>query len=129
MVRNRLARIVGVAFLGLLGGCQTMASRKHADPPGAYSGVRRSFEIIEDNADSSHPRMMWPLAIAICVVDLPFSAVADTVILPYVLWEEWSAPPGSSAVERHHNVLGTGSYEDRISAGDKQPPSGSSSDP
>jgi uncharacterized protein YceK len=84
---------VGFAAVFILStGCGTVRSLRTpsesiaGDPvKRVYGGIRENCSIIKDNSDSSKLRMLPELAIALRVIDMPFTALADTMVLPYTL--------------------------------------------
>src|SRR5579871_4117070 len=90
---HRAIRLLGLAVFALLGGgCGTVGNLR---PPGesvagdpekrVYGGIRSDLDHVQYNLDSSKPRMLFPLAVALGLFDLPFSFVGDTLTLPYTL--------------------------------------------
>ncbi|MCE9560790.1 MAG: YceK/YidQ family lipoprotein [Planctomycetes bacterium] len=84
---------VGLATTALLSsGCGTV---RNLHPPSesiagdpkkrVYGGVEDNCENIKYNSDSSNPRMLYPVTIALCLIDLPLCAIGDTITLPYTL--------------------------------------------
>ena len=68
--------LLGAAAALLLGGCGTfIGSRCYGDGP--YKGVRYDLDFIALEARAC------PVAVPLYVLDLPFSAAADTVMLPF----------------------------------------------
>ncbi|XBS69748.1 YceK/YidQ family lipoprotein [Acerihabitans sp. KWT182] len=61
----------------LLGGIGCSSVMTHTGPnQGYYPGTRASLEVLEDDDTS------WSM-VPFAAIDLPFSAVLDTVLLPY----------------------------------------------
>jgi uncharacterized protein YceK len=68
----------------LLGGCSTLLTINSGEP---YSGVKCDIVGIQKTFDTSSPYYIlphWAEGI-FSAVDLPFSLVGDTVVLPYTL--------------------------------------------
>lgn len=78
------------ASIGLLSGCSTFAETFSENPhcPGSlvYCGTRVDAYLISvaTDEDAGILRAFWPIAL----IDLPFSVVADTLILPYTLYRD-----------------------------------------
>ena len=78
------------ASLALLTGCSTFAETFSETPhcPGSlvYCGTRVDAYLISvaTDEDAGILRAFWPIAL----IDLPFSVVADTLILPYTLYQD-----------------------------------------
>jgi len=98
---KRALRVAALFALGLLTGCSSFASLNDGCP-GVYSGVKynRAFEesdlvTWQENSDQE----------LLLLVDLPLSAVMDTVLLPYTLFakpgKHTDHGPGCEAVEAH----------------------------
>ncbi|MET1077284.1 MAG: YceK/YidQ family lipoprotein [Pseudomonas sp.] len=82
-----------VVVAGLLSGCSTVAET-FSDPPRcpgrlAYCGTQVDALLISaaTDQDAGVLRALWPIAL----IDLPFSLVADTLILPYTLYRDATA--------------------------------------
>ena len=68
----------------LLSGCGTILS--HADGQGGvYSGASADARLLATVGNETHDIPVVPWAIPFSIFDLPLSAVADTLCLPYVL--------------------------------------------
>lgn len=85
--------LTGLALTGT-GGCSSFMSHSGPDQ-GYYSGTRASARII---ADSNSGWVMRPLA----AIDLPFSAVMDTLLLP---WDYYRSDSDKAADSPHERVL------------------------
>jgi uncharacterized protein YceK len=73
-----------VAAGALLSGCGTIIS--HADGQGGvYSGVSADARLLATVGNETHDIPVVPWAIPLSIFDMPISAVADTLCLPYVL--------------------------------------------
>lgn len=83
-----------VACLSLAGttGCSSIMSHTGPDQ-GYYPGTRASASTV---ADSNSGWVMRPLAL----IDLPFSAVLDTLLLPYDYYRSGKDKTGDSPRER-----------------------------
>ncbi|MEK1941066.1 MAG: YceK/YidQ family lipoprotein [Pseudomonas sp.] len=84
-----MRRIAAAAALVLLSGCSTMAETFDDSArcgPRPYCGSATDIEVIsalgEENAGVF--QVLAPLAL----IDLPFSVVADTLFLPYTLFNQ-----------------------------------------
>lgn len=81
----------------LLSACSTMsetfADRPHCGPSLVYCGTRIDIAVIAAGfiQDSTLVRALGPFA----AIDLPFSLVADTVLLPYAISKDLSNAPSS----------------------------------
>lgn len=75
---------IGLAT-AVLSGCGTAWSFRNEPKPEPYGGVRMLASQIEYNTDRSKPRMLPGVTVVGSALDLPFSAIADTVMLPYTL--------------------------------------------
>lgn len=89
-----LGIILPAAFVALgLSGCGTLRTMKDPNPDGSwiYSGVRDDFSVISDKLKPP-VRNDEAKTAALAFLDLPFSAVADTVrIAPMLILEAaWS---------------------------------------
>ncbi|PNS11235.1 YceK/YidQ family lipoprotein [Mixta theicola] len=73
--KYRLAGLLACSALAGTSGCSSMMSHTGASQ-GYYPGTRASAEILTDDQSS------WALK-PLALVDLPFSAVLDTVLLPW----------------------------------------------
>lgn len=71
-------------LLVLLPGCATVVSINDGEP---YSGVKTDMYGIKDTFNTTKPWYVLPnwAAGIISAIDLPLSAVADTVVLPYTI--------------------------------------------
>ncbi len=75
MIKLGLTGLLTTFALTTLNGCSSMMS--HSGPyQGYYPGTRASAEILADNQTS------WALK-PLALIDLPFSAVLDTLLLPW----------------------------------------------
>jgi uncharacterized protein YceK len=87
-LRNRVGRLlVGsllLFFVGSSSGCLTIVDTTgvHMDGPRVYGGVRLHCTYVFDHSPEVY---WWPLWIPFLLVDVPLSAVADTLILPYTV--------------------------------------------
>jgi uncharacterized protein YceK len=86
-MKSRVAMAVGLAVLAGLSGCGTAANTVFLNEveggKRAYGGVRADWEIVRERGEEgSGANLRAPLWAAI---DMPFSLVADTVTLPYIL--------------------------------------------
>jgi uncharacterized protein YceK len=77
---------------GLLGaGCGSVGGRGKPELyPGVYPGARNDVHFIVHREDNDMPDLWW-----VKLVDLPFSAVLDTVLLPWDV-PYWAFQPCSS---------------------------------
>ncbi|MCX8958419.1 YceK/YidQ family lipoprotein [Erwinia psidii] len=83
--------LAGLALAGT-SGCSSFMSHSGPDQ-GYYSGTRASARVI---ADSNSGWVMRPLA----AIDLPFSAVLDTLLLPWDYYRSGSDKAADSPHER-----------------------------
>jgi uncharacterized protein YceK len=72
--------ILGLASLALCSGCGSMGGRAYGPPQQTYIGVRADSEYVSDG----HP--LW-------LIDMPFSAIADTLLLPFDLCNHKTQTP------------------------------------
>jgi uncharacterized protein YceK len=72
-------------LLLLFSGCATVVSINDGEP---YSGVKTDLYGIKDTFDTTKPWYIMPnwAAGILSTVDLPLSAVADTIVLPYTVF-------------------------------------------
>lgn len=81
----------------LLSACSTMsetfADRPHCGPSLVYCGTR--FDIFIVAAAFSRNTNIYTALGPFAAIDLPFSLVADTVLLPYTISKDLSNAPGS----------------------------------
>ena len=77
----KIPRILIFASLVLCSGCGSFYGRMYGRPNGVYSGVRADTWLAFQG-QPKHP---------LFIIDYPFSAVADTLLLPVDLWPE--SPP------------------------------------
>ncbi|AUX91680.1 YceK/YidQ family lipoprotein [Mixta gaviniae] len=73
--KYRLAGLLACSALFTTSGCSSMMSHTGASQ-GYYPGTRASAEMLTDDGSS------WALK-PLALIDLPFSAVLDTVLLPW----------------------------------------------
>ncbi|MCL2893668.1 YceK/YidQ family lipoprotein [Brenneria tiliae] len=85
--------ITGIGVMAI-SGCSSVMTHTGADQ-GYYPGTRASMDMLRDD-DTSWA--MMPLV----VIDLPFSAVADTLLLPY---DYYRAGRDKNAVSTHDRIL------------------------
>ena len=52
--------------------------------PKPFGGTIDDWDIIGYNLNPNNPRMLWPVTVVCCAVDLPLSIIGDTLTLPYV---------------------------------------------
>jgi uncharacterized protein YceK len=82
--RGALMKIAILPACLLLGGCSTLLTINSGEP---YSGVKCDIAGMQKTFDTSSPYYIlphWAEGI-FSAVDLPFSLVGDTVVLPYTL--------------------------------------------
>ncbi len=82
----------GLIFLfavsALCSGCSTAVTHLgainpcHGHQPPAYSGVRRDARLLTDSEDGPKPSENRVLVIGYSLIDFPFSALGDTLLLP-----------------------------------------------
>ncbi|MGE9553308.1 YceK/YidQ family lipoprotein [Erwinia amylovora] len=92
MKKCRFAGLLTCLSLAGTSGCSSFMSHSGPDQ-GYYSGTRASARIV---ADSNSGWVMRPLA----AIDLPFSAVLDTLLLPYDYYRSGSDKAADSPRER-----------------------------
>ena len=89
---NRKKNRVGISLVGALllfiagssSGCLTLVDSVgvHMDGPRVYGGVRLHGTYVFDHPPKAY---WWPLWIPFLLVDVPLSAIADTLFLPYTV--------------------------------------------
>lgn len=80
--RTTLGRLACITVSLLFAGCASIVSVTGSRDPSPYSGVRLDCQEI------SHCREYWSppwLLVTIDTIDLPLSACADTILLPYTI--------------------------------------------
>ncbi len=82
---------LSAALACLLGGCGTIFDAGTKGPR-IYGGVRTDVETIGGGDPGSHLDATPILRIA-SALDLPFSLAADTLILPYTIFNELTSDP------------------------------------
>ena len=87
--KNKVAGWLICIALGELSGCSSVMTHTGSSQ-GYYSGTQASSEVLLDDESSW---VMKPLA----AIDLPFSAVLDTLLLP---WDYYRADKADSLHER-----------------------------
>ncbi|MBK4714353.1 MULTISPECIES: YceK/YidQ family lipoprotein [Tenebrionibacter/Tenebrionicola group] len=75
MLRSYFHRILFGSAVAVLCGCSSIMTHTGGEP-GYYTGTRASYNMLKDDKTSWG---MKPLA----ALDLPFSAIMDTVLLPW----------------------------------------------
>jgi len=90
--KNQFAGLLACLSLAGTGGCSSFMSHSGPDQ-GYYPGTRASAKIV---ADSNSGWVMRPLA----AIDLPFSAVMDTLLLPWDYYRSGRDNAGDSPRER-----------------------------
>jgi len=73
---------------GLLAGCGTLAQFGQADGPAAFGGFRTDVKSIYQTPGETESFAEAATWLAALVLDLPFSLVADTLVLPYSVFNE-----------------------------------------
>jgi len=81
-VRMPLVATLLLFIVGSSSGCLTIVDSVgvHMDGPRAYGGVRLHCTYVFDHPPEVY---WWPLWIPFLLVDVPMSAIADTLFLPY----------------------------------------------
>ncbi|MEH2921999.1 YceK/YidQ family lipoprotein [Samsonia erythrinae] len=77
-----------------ISGCSSVMTRTGGDQ-GYYSGARASMDMLHDDNTS------WAM-LPLVAIDLPFSAVADTLLLPY---DYYRAGSDEHALSTHERIL------------------------
>ncbi|MCP1438900.1 uncharacterized protein YceK [Erwinia persicina] len=90
--KSRFAGLLACLSLAGTGGCSSFMSHSGPDQ-GYYPGTRASAKIV---TDSDSGWVMRPLA----AIDLPFSAVLDTLLLPFDYYRSGRDKTGDSPRER-----------------------------
>jgi len=94
--------IFGFAMLALCAGCGTVVNHTTdtMTRAGAYSGVRLDADTIsyasQTNSEGSYGVWMIPFL----AIDMPISAVADTLLLPYDLIKDKPQPQPSTDTQK-----------------------------
>jgi len=119
-----LAHIIFIASVGLCSGCRTFWEHSifcSSENP-VYGGTRGNCRDIFHQNDTNQPGQMVKGTVLVSVVDLPFSLVADTLLLPFDLveWSEVSTPdPLKGWTFREFPVVGPARYGARPNILDK----------
>jgi uncharacterized protein YceK len=83
-----------------LTGCGTLCSTSGVSPVGwgerPYGGVRLDVAAVMRDRDCPEPETLgrikqWAAWTCFLAVDVPLSAVADTLLLPVQIWTDWHA--------------------------------------
>lgn len=90
--RTLISFIVAGSGLAATGGCSSVMTHTGADQ-GYYSGTRASLNMLRDDDTS------WAMA-PLVALDLSFSAVMDTLLLPYDYYRADGEKSASSPRER-----------------------------
>lgn len=92
-ISRTIAAAAGLASV-INSGCMSVVTRS-IGPIGPYPGVRSDVELMVDPMKSDVPIPRW-----ICAIDMPFSAVFDTLALPFDLaWQTPSESKDSKSAE------------------------------
>lgn len=100
-------RVVLLLITPLCTGCSTFLTINSGEP---YSGVQCNIEGIRKTFDSSTPYYLMPhwAEGMISAIDLPLSAVGDTVVLPYALLKK-DKPHGVETTRFRKKTIPSGS--------------------
>jgi uncharacterized protein YceK len=94
---RRIAALALFALILTVSGCATAVNLSGYS--GIYGGTRINAEILADNIDEDtklltggtvqgHSEVVSPVFVCACLIDLPFSVVADTLTLPWTVFAE-----------------------------------------
>jgi len=93
---RRMLLTAGCVAAALSAGCGTMANQNgdywhmtcaHHPPSEPYGGVRQDWDLLVSQVGwSVEPKWSRAFTASIALADLPLSATADTVLLPYDVW-------------------------------------------
>lgn len=90
--RNVLFLLAASSSLALTGGCSSVMTHTGGEQ-GYYSGTRANLEVLSDSETS------WAMT-PVVLLDMPFSAVLDTILVPYDYSRSGSDKRASSPRER-----------------------------
>jgi uncharacterized protein YceK len=114
----RARRLLGVLTLaGLAGGCGSLSNTLSwsADAGGRrpYGGVRTEAEGLAQMQQfpSVETPRWWATTATFLAIDLPLSAVADTILLPVNLWQQWEDRPGGGKTGLLRDLPGADRYK------------------
>ena len=83
-----MKHILGLALLGLCSGCGTILAHVDDQANGTYSGVRLDAHAIASVGVQPHdPPSLW-IVVPLCIIDIPLSAVLDTLDVPFHLADQ-----------------------------------------
>jgi uncharacterized protein YceK len=92
----RPAAVLMLLACAALGGCGTIANCVNCDKAESlspYAATKRDCESIKYQLGPA-PKFCWPADLVCSACDLPFSAVADTLLLPFTAtWTMWHVRP------------------------------------
>ena len=76
------ARSITAGFLVVIvvSGCASIGARQGAQEHAPYQGVKDDIHYMAHSDEADHPSLQWLIAI-----DLPLSAILDTLLLPFDL--------------------------------------------
>lgn len=82
---NKLIRSVALCILALVQGCATvhMLGSDKSDPPLVYAGTRLNYYVLQQGCCVAE--RFGAVAPSYPALDLPFSVVLDTLLLPFAL--------------------------------------------
>ena len=81
-----MGRLALLALLGIsASGCGTALNVRSDGQQKVYGAVQHDLECIRHNLDTSKPRKLPVLSVAIGLLDLPFSLIGDTLTLPLTI--------------------------------------------
>src|SRR5919109_2250429 len=87
-MRRATAIVLVLALAGAAGGCATVYTTAVESDFSPYGGVQGDFWLIETTAeprDDGRPNTLDWMTVGAVSLDVPLSAVADTLLLPYTL--------------------------------------------
>lgn len=97
MLKQKFFNLTAGCAMVAVSGCSSVMSHTGPDQ-GYYPGTRASLRVIQDKDTS------WAM-VPLAAVDLPFSAVLDTLLLPYDYLRKGS---DKSADSPHERMLNSG---------------------
>jgi uncharacterized protein YceK len=83
--------ILGLVLLGLCSGCGTILSHVDEQATGVYSGVRLDAHAIASAGEENHDLPSPWIVVPLCIIDIPLSAVVDTLGVRFHLTDEPSS--------------------------------------
>ncbi|MEO6994762.1 MAG: YceK/YidQ family lipoprotein [Lacunisphaera sp.] len=80
-MKSHTVRIVTLTLFTIAAsGCASIGARQGAQEHKPYQGVNDDVHYLANPSEADHPSLQW-----LNIIDLPFSAVLDTILLPFDL--------------------------------------------